>query len=214
MLRPPSWIRRIHARSPLAAPDRDVVGGDRTGRRQVIGQGARDPGPGRGQGVAGQGLAAEDRLQAAGVAAAAVGALGVDLDVADVAGTAVRATVGSAVDGDPAADAGADLDEEHVVGRPRHAAMALADRHDVHVVVHDDRAVVLTGQEFANGVPVPTGHDRWRHRLPVAEAHRAGNADPQAGQAGERAVGGELGEDVVDPAQRGPRDRAGCRPAR
>ena len=103
----------------------------------------------------------------------------------------------------PQPDAGTDLHEEQVVGGPGDSAVPLADRHDVHVVVDDDRAVVLAPEQVADRVSVPTGHDRRRHRNAVAEAHRTGHADADAGQPGVGAVGAQLREDLVDPVQHG-----------
>ena len=87
--------------------------------------GAERPARRRSGRVPGEGRAAGERLEAAGVAARARGAEVVDADVADVAGAAVHAAVELAVDDDPAADAGADLHEEEVAGgrgRRRRAA--------------------------------------------------------------------------------------------
>ena len=120
-----------------------------------------------------------ERLQAADVAAGADRTVAVDLDVPDVAGAAVRAPVDLAVEVDAAADAGADLHEEQVVGRVGDPAVPLADGHDVDVVVHHDRAAVLAGEQLAHRVAVPARHDRRRDRHAVAEADRAGHADAE-----------------------------------
>ena len=152
-------------------------------------------------GVAGQRGAAEQRLQAADVAARAHRPVAVDLDVPDVAGRPVGAAVHLAVEVDAAADAGADLDEQQVVDRVGHAAVPLADAHDVDVVVDHDRAAVLAGQQLAHRVAVPAGHDRRRHRYAVTEAHRPGHADAHRGEPLVRAVGVELREDLVDLVQ-------------
>ena len=95
---------------------RDVGGGRacRTSASRSASCGER-PERAAASGVAGQRCAAEERLEAAGVAAGAGGPVVLDPDVADVAGAAAHAAVDLAADHDAAADAGADLDEEEVV---------------------------------------------------------------------------------------------------
>ena len=71
----------------------------------------------RGECVARECGSAEERLQAAGVAARAGRSELLHADVADVAGASIDAAVQLAVDDDSAPDAGADLDEQEVAGR-------------------------------------------------------------------------------------------------
>ena len=66
----------------------------------------------------------------------------VDLDVADVAGTALRAAMEPAVGDDPGADAGPDLDDDDVVVADGDAGAPLPERQDVDVVVDPDRRPV------------------------------------------------------------------------
>ena len=63
-----------------------------------------------------------------------------DLDVADVAGAALRAAMEPAVGDDPGPDAGPDLDDDHVVVAGRDPRPPLAEGQDVDVVVDPDRA--------------------------------------------------------------------------
>src|SRR5918994_2980133 len=79
---------------------------------------------------------------------------------------------------DDAADSGADLDEEHVVFALADAVPVLAKRHNVHVVVHEDRGIILAGESAANGEPVPTRHDRRAPQNPRGMLYGTGN--PQA----------------------------------
>ena len=121
--------------------------------------------------------AARHGLEAAAVAAAADLLVAGNVDVADVAGRALRAAVDPAIGDDPAADAGRDLDEQQVVvGAP--GLPVLAQRHDVHVVVDERRRPEVVGQPVAHAVAVPAGHDRRRDRRARGELHRAGHADP------------------------------------
>ena len=59
------------------------------------------------------------------------------------------AAVDLAVDDDAAADAGADLDEEEVVDRAGEPGVQLAERHDVDVVVDEDRAAEVLARALA-----------------------------------------------------------------
>src|SRR5690606_34010195 len=116
-------------------------------------------GPGGRKG-GGAGVAARDGLEAPDVPAAArdVGRARHG-DVPDVAGGALGAAAQLAVRDDPGADAGGDLDEEHVRhGGPRRAV--LAERHDVDVVVHEDRRVEPLLEDPGDVDVVPRGHDR------------------------------------------------------
>ena len=130
--------------------------------------------------VGGHGAAAGDRFQTAQVAAAADDVVVVgDVDVADVAGGALGAAVDAAVGDHAAADAGADLDEEQVVGVAP-ARPVLAERHDVDVVVDQHRRPIALLQVGGDAVAVPAGHDRRRHRRPGDELDRPRHADPDA----------------------------------
>nr|BFE75766.1 hypothetical protein GCM10020092_090670 [Actinoplanes digitatis] len=186
----------------------DVAGADPAARRQALRQRRRLTAAGGGERVPGQGGAAEERLEAARVAARAHRTVRVDLDVADVAGAAVHPAVDVAAEVDAAADARADLDEEEVVDRVRDTAVPLTDRHDVDVVVHDRRAAVLAGQRLPDGIAVPARHDRRGDRHAVAEADRAGHPDADGVEPLVGAVGAGLGEQLVDPVQ----DRLGPGP--
>src|SRR5215217_7554858 len=72
---------------------------------------------------------------------------------------------------DAAADAGADLDEEHVVFALAKAIPVLAQRHHVHVVVHEYGRFVLACERLTYGKPIPTGHDRWAPQNPRGVLH-------------------------------------------
>src|SRR5690606_15716073 len=137
-------------------PDRErVPGGDQGGHRAAVGgrhAGLGEPG--------GQCAAAGDRLQAAGVAAAARDVVGAGHpDVPDVAGGALGPAVQPPAGDDAAADAGADLDEEQVL-RGGAAVPELAQRQGVDVVVDQDVEVVAVGEVAGDGVLVPARHDR------------------------------------------------------
>ena len=96
--------------------------------------------------------------------------------MADVARRALRAAVDQPPADDPAADAGADLDEQQVVGvapvRP-----VLAERHDVDVVVDQHRRVVAAREPVRDREAVPARHDRRLDRLAAVKATGAGHAD-------------------------------------
>ena len=93
----------------------DVLGGERARCGELLGEKAEPAGARGHLGVAGERSSPEPGLEAALVAAGAGGARVVDADVPDVAGRAVGAPVHLAAQDEPAADAGADLDEEEVV---------------------------------------------------------------------------------------------------
>jgi hypothetical protein len=90
----------------------------------------------------------------------------------------------------------------------RDPAVPLADGHDVDVVVHRHRTVVLAGEQIADRVAVPARHDRRRNRHPVAEADRPRHPDAQPVQPRVGALRLELGQDLVDPVQDGLRSAA------
>ena len=150
--------------------------------------------------------AAGHGLEAAPVAAAADLEVARHVDVADVARRALGAAVDPALGDDPAADAGADLDEEQVVvGAP--GLVVLAQRHDVDVVVDERRRAEVVSEPTADAIAVPAGHDRRRHRRARGELDRAGDADAGAADVVVRAA--ELGEHrverLLEPAQDGVR---------
>src|SRR5690606_14893316 len=147
-------------------------GGDQGGHRAAVGgrhAGLGEPG--------GQCAAAGDRLQAAGVAAAARDVVGAGHpDVPDVAGGALGPAVQPPAGDDAAADAGADLDEEQVL-RGGAAVPELAQRQGVDVVVDQDVEVVAVGEVAGDGVLVPARHDRRVDRPPGGELDGPGHAD-------------------------------------
>ena len=102
-----------------------------------------------------------------------------EADMPDVSGGPVRAAVDGAVHDDTATDARPDLDEEQMVHLgPLHPV--LTQRHDVHVVVYENRDVVAVGEPLGNRVCIPTGHDRRITRAPGRVLNGAGDADADA----------------------------------
>ena len=151
--------------------------------------------------------AAGHGLQAAAVAAAADLEVAGHVDVADVARRALGAAVDPALGDDPAADAGADLDEEQVVvGAP--GLVVLAQRHDVHVVVDERRRAEVVSEPTTDAIAVPAGHDRRRDRGARGELDRAGDADARAAHVVVRAA--ELGEHRVERLLEPGQDRVGA----
>ena len=104
-------------------------------------------------------------------------------DVAEVAGRALRAAVELAAADDARADAGGDLDEDEVVD-VRVDRGVLAERHDVDVVVDEDRAAERGRDVGRDVVAVPAGHDRRRGRAPGGVLDRTGQAEADAGELG------------------------------
>ena len=99
--------------------------------------------------------AGRDRLEAAGVAAAAQHVVGAaHADVPEVAGGALGAALQDAAGHDAGADAGGDLDQDEVVDVAQVGA-ALAERHDVDVVVDEDRHGVDRAEVAGHVVAVP-----------------------------------------------------------
>src|SRR5215212_106422 len=115
------------------------------------------------------------RFEAPPVAARANRPVRVHADVPYVPSAPLAAALQMPVRDDAAADAGADLDEEHVVFALADAVPVLAQRHHVHVVVHEDRGIVLVGERRAYGKPVPTRHDRRAPQNPRGALHGARN---------------------------------------
>ena len=136
----------------------------------------------------GQGGSGGDRLEAAEVAAAALDVAGPgDAHVPEVAGRALGAALQLAAGDDAGADAGGDLDQHEVVdvgemGTP------LAQRHDVDVVVDEDRDGVVALDVAGDVVPVPAGHDRRVDRAAGGVLDRAGQADADGGELGDLAT--------------------------
>lgn len=60
------------------------------------------------------------------------------------------------------------------------AGVLLPQRHEVHVVVDEDRAAQLLAERLPYGEAVPAGHDRRRHRDALGKADRPGDADAGA----------------------------------
>ena len=137
----------------------------------------------------GDGSAAGDGLEAAGVAAPADHRLVPrELDVPHVAGRALGAAVDPTVGDDPAADAGRDLDEQQVrfvapVGE------VLAERHDVHVVVDQHRGTQPVGEVLLDREPVPSRHDRRVHGPTEVVFDGAGQPEADAEEVVGRAAG-------------------------
>ena len=131
------------------------------------------PSSGGGRAGPAEGGAAGQRLEAAEVAAAADDERVVDdLDVADVAGTPLRAAMEVAVRDDARADPGPDLHDHDVVVAGRDPGPPLAEREQVDVVVDPDRGVVAVGEPLPDRVAVPAGHDRRRDRPAGSEFDR------------------------------------------
>ena len=148
---------------------------------------------------------AGERLEAAPVAAPADDVVVVGhVDVADVAGRAVGAAVHVTAGDDARADAGAHLHEEQELHVPPRRPV-LAHRHDVHVVVDQRGRAEAHGQPLADGIAVPSGHDRRADGTAGGELDRAGQPHPDPAHAGEVAagLGHEVDEGVLEPVEDG-----------
>src|SRR5581483_9853138 len=99
-----------------------------------------------------------DRLEAADVPAAARRSRGLDAHVAEVARAAVRTAHERGIHEQPRADTGPDLDEDEVGDVAGDAARMLADRHQVDVVVDEDRTGDKLRERVPDGEVVPAGH--------------------------------------------------------
>ncbi|GAA1706145.1 hypothetical protein GCM10009680_53660 [Streptomyces yatensis] len=110
------------------------------------------------------------------VAAGAGAAVGLGLDVADVARAARRTAVDLTADDDPAADTGADLHAEEVLDGTGDSGMLLPHRHEVHIVVDHHRAAQFLAERLPYGEAVPPRHDRRCHRHALGEPHGAGHS--------------------------------------
>jgi hypothetical protein len=132
-----------------------------------------------------EGATAGDRLETAGVAAAAAHVrVRRDLDVPDVARCTLRPAVELSVGDEPGADARAHLHVDHVVVPAGDAVAPLAERHHVHVVVDPHGDAEPRREPIADRIAVPAGHDRRRHGQTAAELDRA--RDPDADGADRR----------------------------
>ena len=155
--------------------------------------------------------AAQDRrhaghgLEAAELAAVAGRAVGLDDDVADLAGPEAVATEQLAVEHQPGADPVPDLDRDQVV-RPLVALEQERGEGGGPAVVGDDRRqAVVVGEALAERQVRPGQVDRPADRAVAVDDARRADADPQ-----DRAVraGEELVDQVVDDGHRGVAVRA------
>src|SRR5690606_31486463 len=92
-----------------------------------------------------------------------------------------------------------DLDEDQV-GEVAVALGVLAQRHDVDVVVDEDRPGQGPGEVARHVEAVPAGHDWRAHGTTGGELHGARQADAGAGDVVERAAG------LLQQGEGGPRD--------
>ena len=124
----------------------------------------------------GHGVAARDRLQAAGVAAAADDVVVVrQPHVADVARAALRAAMDPAPRDDPGADRPPDLDEQQVLDLPP-VRPVLAQGHGVDRGLDQGRDFEARRQPVAGREVVPA------RRQPDADAAHRGGIDPRRGE--------------------------------
>ena len=143
-----------------------------------------------GGGAGGQGL------QAAAVGAAADRAVLVDDRVADLAGGAADADVEPAAEHEARADAGRELEVDHVLDAVAGAPDVLGQRAEVRVVVDADGQVEAVAHRARGRDPDPAGQDRGRADRAGVGVDRARQAHPDAEDAG--AVDARLGERGVD----------------
>ena len=140
------------------------------------------------------------RLEAAAVAAAADGALGVDEDVAELAGHAAGAAVEPPAEDQPRADAGRELEVDEVRRAASRAVGQLGQRAEVRVVVDADRDVEPPPHLLAGGHADPARAGSPRSRQRRRRARRAGQ--PEAGADHARALDAGLGERLADQVER------------
>lgn len=119
----------------------------------------------------------------------------------DVARAARRPAVDAPADDDAAADAGADLDAEEVGDAAGDTGVLLPQRHEVHVVVDEDRAAEFLAERLPYREAVPAGHDRGRHGDALGEADRSGYADAGAVEPFRPPGGPELRRQGQDPLE-------------
>src|SRR6478735_8074858 len=107
-----------------------------------------------------------------------------------------------AVGDDARADAGGDLDEEHV-GDVGPGAAVLAQGHDVHVVVDEDRRVEVLREDAGDVDVVPARHDRGVDRAAGGVLDGTREPDAHAHEVVGAAAGGrdELRAGLGDPRQ-------------
>ena len=153
----------------------------------------------RGGGVAQDRRGAGDGLEATEAAAVALGAVGFDDDMADLAGTVAVAAEQLAVEDEAGADAAPDLDRDQVVG-PLVATEQEGREGRGTAVVGDDRGeLVVGGEERAERQVGPGQVDRPADRAAFVDDARG--ADPDAEDRLVRA-GQDLVDEVVDQGDR------------
>ena len=143
-----------------------------------------------------------DGLQAAAVAAAADDPVGVDEHVAELARQAGAAAVQAAVEDQPGADAGGDLQVDEVARVAAGAERGLGERAEVRVVVDHHRDVEALAQLGGGGHADPARQDRGGADGAVALVDRARQAhagadhglarDARVGQRLDHELGGHL----------------------
>ncbi len=130
--------------------------------------------------IAYEGAAARVLLPAAVLAAAAQDAVGHDAHVADLGGDAEATAEQLAAVHDATTDAGADRDEQQVVGVLAGTEAELAPRRSVGVVLDDDGQVDEGADALAERLLAPVDVGREAHGRPVL-ADEAGGTDADAG---------------------------------
>src|SRR5699024_9424633 len=100
-------------------------------------------------------------------------------DVTEVPGRALFPTAKFAVNDQAGADAGGDLDEDEVLD-VRPMRMMLAQRHDIHIVVNEDRSRESALEIAWHVETVPSGHDRRADRATDVVLDGPGQADAHA----------------------------------
>ena len=127
-------------------------------------------------------------LGAAASTAGAQRAAGQDDHVPDLAGRAPRAGVGPAVEDQPAADAGAHPQPQHVAHALRGPGEPLAEQADVGVVAQRHRHAEPLPQRARPGRPCSFQSPRFGHGEHLALVHHAGDADARRRSADRRAT--------------------------
>jgi hypothetical protein len=110
-----------------------------------------------------------------------------NLHVTDVAGDALGATLQEPAGDDARPDPGGDLDEDQVLDL-RPGVGALAEGHDVHVVVDEHGHLQVLLHPPGNVEAIPARHDRRVDRLPAGVLYRAREPDADSDEVARVAV--------------------------
>src|SRR5690242_21714510 len=111
-------------------------------------------------------------LKTTDIATAANDLLTIYLDVTNVTCTTVRSAIQLSFTYDAATDPRAYFHKKKVFNATTKSRPLLTKRHRIHFVIDVDRTGEICREVLSNGIAIPPGHDRRRHRVTGLELYR------------------------------------------